>query len=131
MKINSLKHLITGSENQILDQRSDIFIEEVLEAQKNIIFKLESEARVVKKDIVNLTDLHRKNTTSLTVAENVNPIDFVEKLQEFKVKLAVLNEKIGIAYDTLRDFQGESDNDTEQVLINTTNKGRRNNKRNK
>lgn len=129
MKLRSLKSLIVGSEGQILDQRSDLFIQDVLDAQDEVIRNLENESRTVKKEILNLTDLHRTNTTSLTVADNVNPTEFVNSLQALKLKLAVLDEKLYVARETMQDFTGDSQQ-VSHADNNQNHSNRKNNKRN-
>lgn len=95
---------LTLSHSEIRGKRARLITQDAEYAQDELIKKMSAELRKLDRSLLDLEDLHPDHTTSLRVGRDFDAANWVNTIQELKVRRAILAKELEIAIDTQKEF---------------------------
>lgn len=112
--IKPIKQMFTGTDNQILSDRAQLKIDDIIAEQEDLIAGIKKEIRLKQADILRMTDFNKSQTTDLDV-KDVESSKFVEQLHNIQVEITLKSVELKIAEDTLKALNGELNEEVEET----------------
>ena len=106
----TIKERLKSSGTNVLDARAQSCYNALKAEQQRYIFNLRSEVTKYEDEIARHCDLSIKNTTSLIVGTNSDPVGWINKRHELESKLYVAKKKLGLALLVDKSDFPEEDN---------------------
>lgn len=116
--MSKFKSNLTLSYKEIRGKRADLVTEDVKIAQEDIIRSLSDEKRALERKLMDLEDLSPDSEMSLHPGrKEFDPTHWVKTVQDTKVQLALIDQKLIIANETNVEFFGETVKSTVKATV--------------
>lgn len=101
---------ITGGKKGIEEQRALIVTEDAIDAQKEIVDALIKKERLLKRELLSLTDIFPDSTFSTRVVKSdFNAVTHFKEIHDKELELIDIQLELEIATKTFKEWFGEDE----------------------
>ena len=100
VNVNAFMQKLTRNHKDLLSERGQLIATGAEREQKTLISNLEGKRDAVKDQLIQLSDISPRETTSLTFINNFNASEWVKKTHELELQLLDIEVELGVAIAT-------------------------------
>lgn len=95
---------LTLSHSEIREKIAGLITKDAEDAMDELVREIASRLRKIDRSLLDLEYIHPDHTTSLKVGRDFDAANWVNTIQELKVRRAILAKELDIAIDTQKEF---------------------------